>query len=302
MDVFGSVFYLVSCYEEVVGGPRDQDGRFPAEASLAAREGFLERPIVDEYVDLLWTAIHSLWPTLERLASSFRLRMTHDVDQPWAVRGKPILAVARSVGKDIIGRRDPRLAFARGRAFIGDRLGRDIRDPFDTFELLMDATERCGLRCTFYFLAGNQPGDHDFRYRIDDPQILAHLRRIGGRGHEIGLHASYMSHGSVERIRMELDALRAACAMVGVEQADWGVRHHYLRFDASRSWRDYLAAGLAHDSTLGFAELVGFRAGTCREYPVFDLVEDRPLALRERPLTAMDVTMYEYMGLGVRCG
>jgi len=43
--------------------------------------------------------------------------------------------------------------------------------------------------------------------------------------------------------------------------------------------------------------VVGFRTGTCRGYPVFDLVTRRPLALRERPFQVMDVSLFGHMGL-----
>jgi hypothetical protein len=56
-------------------------------------------------------------------------------------------------------------------------------------------------------------------------------------------------------------------------------------------------AGLAHDSTLGFADQSGFRAGTGREYPTYDLIERRPLGLRERPLVVMDATLFGYLGM-----
>ena len=64
------------------------------------------------------------------------------------------------------------------------------------------------------------------------------------------------------------------------------------------TWRHHEEAGLTHDSTLGFAERPGFRSGTCREHIVFDLLDRRPLALRERPLIVMDASVFGYMGLG----
>lgn len=297
VDVLGSVFYLVTRYEELVGGERDRHDRFLAASSATVRQGLLQRPIVDEYLDLLWSVLHAQWPDLIRPPAAFRLRPTHDVDQPWAVLDKHPGAVLRSAVKDVLIRHDPRLAWSRLRALSARGTGRWAHDPYDTFDLLMDAAEERGLRCTFYLLAGNRPGDPDFRYRIDDPWIAALLRRISQRGHEIGLHASYASHASVDRLRSELAALRSTCEALGIEQSEWGVRHHYLRFDARRSWRDYAEAGFAHDSTLGYAEAVGFRAGTGREYPVFDVVQDRPLPLRERPLVVMDVTLHEYLRL-----
>ena len=63
----------------------------------------------------------------------------------------------------------------------------------------------------------------------------------------------------------------------GVRQEQWGGRQHYLQWANPTTWRNWDAAGLAYDCTLAFSEAVGFRTGTCHEYPVFDLVARRPL-------------------------
>ncbi|HEX5824810.1 MAG TPA: polysaccharide deacetylase family protein, partial [Candidatus Limnocylindrales bacterium] len=279
VDVFGSAFFFLTRYEEIVRPTGDAHGRFPAASSIGAVEGLIARPLVDEYVDLLWAAFVALWPDLTRRATSFRLRLTHDVDQPWAAIGQPPRAVLRALAGDVVRRRDPGLAARRARAILDARTGRVDRDPYDTFDLLMTVSERHGLRSTFYFLAGNEPGDHDYRYRIGDPRVLGLLRHVHDRGHEVGLHASYDSYLSPVRIAFEFDALVQACRTAGFEQATWGVRQHYLRFQNPETWNGHEAAGFAHDSTLGYADAVGFRAGTSREYPLFDVRGARPLAL-----------------------
>lgn len=296
-DVFGTVFFLLTRYEEVVRRVADHHGRFPAQASIAAAGGDLGRPIADEWVDVLWSTLHTLWPTLARRGTAVRVRLTHDVDEPWATVGRPTGEVIHAIAGDIVRRRDLGLAARRLRAAVDARRGRVDRDPADTFDLLMATSEAHGLRSTFYVLAGNQPGEPDFRYRVDHPRILDLLRRINARGHEVGLHASYQSHGDPDRLRMEADALRAACRAAGFEQPTYGVRQHYLRFAAPASWRAHEAAGFEHDSTLGWAEAVGFRAGTSREFTVFDVEAARPLRLRQRPLIVMDVTMLGYLAL-----
>ena len=53
MDVLGGMFWLLARCEEIVIRDRDAHGRFPMEAALAAAEGFVDRPLADEYVDLL---------------------------------------------------------------------------------------------------------------------------------------------------------------------------------------------------------------------------------------------------------
>jgi hypothetical protein len=75
---------------------------------------------------------------------------------------------------------------------------------------------------------------------------------------------------------------------------------HFLRWrwpDTARSW---VNAGLAYDSTLGFADRAGFRCGTAREFSAFDPVDRKVLSLRIRPLIMMEcsVIAQRYMGLG----
>lgn len=308
IDVFGSAFYCLTRYEEVINRIGDPHGRFPASASLAAAEGFLRRPLVDEYVGLLWAAMQSLWPTLRRRSDRFRLSLTHDVDQPWAALGQSQAAIVHALAGDLVRRRDPVLAARRARAFLDAQVGRVDRDPLNTFDFLMDTSERVGLRSTFYFLTKNSAGtsatrlrlgDIDGSYRLSDPQIKELLRRVHVRGHEVGLHASYDSYLSTEQTGRELQSLIEGCHAAGFDQPAWGVRQHYLRFQNPQTWRNHEHAGLSHDSTVGFADDVGFRAGTCREYQAFDLGEHRSLRLRERPLIVMDVTLFEYLALGL---
>ncbi len=285
VDIFGSIFFLLTRYEEAVLPHRDKHERFDSSASLAVAEGFLGRPLVDDYVEVLWTSLSHLWPTLERRPSTLRLRLTHDIDELWAARRR------RAVLGDLIVRHDPSLAARRLRAIWDAQIGRFDRDPFGTFDLLMDISERHGLRSVFYFLAGNKVGDVDFRYDLSDRRVGGMLRRIHERGHEVGLHGSYLSFRSAARIRFEFEALKQACRAVGFDQPTWGIRQHYLRFENPLTWRSQDQAGLDHDSTIGWADRIGFRAGTSREYPVFDLLERQQLRLRERPLLIMDVAL-----------
>jgi hypothetical protein len=297
VDILGSAFFLITRYEEIVRPARDEHGRFPADASLATMAGFVDYPIVDEYVDLLWRAMSATWPWLSRPATAFRLRPTHDIDRPWGSWGVPAAMVARGLAGDLARRRDPRLALRRLVASVDARRGSFGRDPLNTYDFIMDTSERSGVRSVFYFQAGTSPGDVDYRYRLADRPFLSILRRIHERGHEVGLHGSYGSFLSAERTRFELESLISVCRAAGFDQPAWGARQHYLRYANPQTWRDLEAAGVAHDSTLGFAERVGFRAGTCREFPVFDLLERRPLRLRERPLIVMDATLFGYLRL-----
>jgi hypothetical protein len=96
---------------------------------------------------------------------------------------------------------------------------------------------------------------------------------------------------------VEFGRLRDAAERQGVSQERWGGRQHYLRWQNPVTWSNWEAAGLSYDSTVGYADRIGFRAGTCHEFRPFHLLERRPLRLRERPLHVMDGTLFDYMKL-----
>jgi len=276
LDVFGSAFFLLTRYEELCLPERDEHGRFPLTASICGRAGIVDRPLVNEYVELLWWALSSLWPRLERRPRTFRVVPSHDVD--WPLNPDSRLA---AVAADLVKRRDPALAL--GRLVRRERLN-------DVFDLIMDESERLGLRSAFYFIAGPTGRSVDGSCDLDHPFVRALLRRVDGRGHEIGLHPSYETFRDPELTRQELDRLRAACEREGVAQQVSGGRQHFLRWENPVTWRNWEEAGLEYDSTLSFREEPGFRCGVCYEYPVFDLRARRQLRLRERPLVVMEVS------------
>src|SRR5262249_50645057 len=63
------------------------------------------------------------------------------------------------------------------------------------------------------------------------------------------------------------------------------------------TWVDWEACGLSYDSSVGFAERFGFRAGTGFPYRPWSFRENRELRLVEVPLILMDCTPVKYMGL-----
>ena len=297
LDVFGSAFFMVTRYEESVpGGARDPHERFPAEAAIAVREGFADRPIVNEYVELLWSALQLLWPGLERAPREPRFLPSHDIDTAFC-REPSAADLLLNLGSDIVRRRDFGLATRRLGAY-GRGPGQGSKyDLCDTYDELMALSEQAGTTSAFYFFGERTGLDIDAAYAPSDAPLRAVLRRIGARGHEIGLHASYRAHREAEVIKRELDALRATCEEEGIRQTAWGNRQHYLRWETPTTWQALEDAGVAYDTTLGYSSIGGFRAGCCYEFPVFNVLTRQELRIRERPLVVMEVALLDRMEL-----
>ncbi len=292
IDILGSVFFCLTRYEEVVSPLRDRHSRFPAAAALAFREGFLHRPIVDEYAEILWELMSERFPRIKRRQRQPRLRMTFDIDWPAITLGLSVREVLHASGADIIRRKEPRLAARRLASLMHVRSGRVEKDAGNIFDWIMDACESRNLEATFFVISGGGRGDIDGSYVVEQPWIRHLLRSIHERGHQIGIHPTYESWRDPARTKAEFDRLRSVCASEGIVQSQWGGRQHYLRWEPQMTWQNYESAGIDFDSSLGYADDTGFRCGTCQEFPVFNLRTREELQLRERPLMAMDATLF----------
>jgi hypothetical protein len=102
-------------------------------------------------------------------------------------------------------------------------------------------------------------------------------------GGEIALHG-INAWASEEHARLESKELTPLAASPRPEER--GVRMHWLYFDAD-AWQCLEAAGFSYDSTWGYNETVGYRAGTSQVF--------RPLCattLLELPLHVMDTSLF----------
>jgi hypothetical protein len=114
------------------------------------------------------------------------------------------------------------------------------------------------------------------------------------RGHHIGLHPSYKTYLDVAQIEKEKSAVEAVA-----EKKVTTSRQHYLRFAIPQTWQALNKAGITEDSSLGYASEPGFRCGTCKPFPVFDIDQRETLPLIERPLLIMDFSLRGYKNLSV---
>lgn len=299
-DFLAFAAWMMNRQEEIGAESLDGHGRFAASASHAYRHGYLERPVVDEWFLVLRALIQSVWPSLPIKQQIFGQAVSHDVDEPsFAAFASPSRLARRMMGEVMRGARLSSLVDLL-RIRLESRTRISEREPFNTFDWLMDQSERRGLKSAFYFICGRTAPARDALYELEHPAIRDLLRRIHSRGHEIGLHPSYGTYQTPELIAVEAARLKRVCAEEGIEQEFWGGRMHYLRWEQPRTMHGWEAAGMTYDSTLGYGDQPGFRCGTCFEYPAFDVVRDEILNLRIRPLVAMDQTFLgkHYLNLG----
>ena len=301
VDLLGSLFFLLSRYEEVVRHHRDEHDRFPCSASLLGQEGGLDRPLGNEYLEFLWGLMRRIWPGLKRRSRQFRTRCyPYDIDWPSLYWNCPLTGVIRAAGKLLVRQRNPpaALGILRGRLLAPG--SRRRWDPYDNIGWILDQSDHHGLTSTFYYIPSRTDLERDPGMPINHPQVEAQWREIAARGHEIGVHPGYETYQDEGLLCSQVEGVRKQLRSLGIGQEKLGGRQHYLRWKTPETARFLDSAGLDHDSTLGFAEQIGFRCGICYEFPLYDVKCRRKIGLRERPLVVMDCSVMDerYMGLG----
>jgi len=299
LDIIGSIFFSLSRYEELVLSGRDEHDRFPAYESVAYKADFLDRPIVDEYVEFLWFYIARLWPNLSRKKKQGFTYISCDVDQPIDTTVKDIRILTKTCIADVFKRRNVVEAVKRIRRYIFNSRGDYRFDPFYSFDWYMDVCERAGLKAVFYFIPTSiEPNNGS--YELTDKEIENLLSEINSRGHEIGVHGSYQTFKDGNKLSEQKTILENELLRLGIDQKVRGNRQHYLRWDAEITPELIDKAGFDYDTTGGYADHSGFRYGTAHEFSMWGWQSNRKLILKQRPLIVMECSIIEdtYMGLG----
>jgi len=299
LDVFGSAFFMLSRYEELITKDRDKHNRFPATASIAYKAGFLDRPIVNEYLEILWACMHQLWPSLERKKRQFRNLISCDVDYPIDTVGYSFKQTTLRVLGRLLRGNDIPLVQGDILNYVFKKFGSDRFDVyFNNIKWLMDENDKAGNKVAFFFIPKQTSSVYDDLNIFSSVKVHDLLMDIFQKGHEIGFHPGYGTYNSEASFNASVSALKYIYNELGVKNI--GGRQHYLRYDVSITPRLWDESGFVYDSSLGFADKAGFRCGVCYEYTMFDLANRKPLKIKQRPLVAMDCSIVSngYEGLG----
>jgi hypothetical protein len=278
-------------------------GQPPANASMPAVE--LHIALLRDLITGSGVPLVEIPPVPE--GHPFVVCLTHDVDHPsirqhkWdhtmfgflyrAMFGSLRKFIQRQMsGRDLLRN----WAAALKLPFVHLGAATDFWREFDDRYLEMEK----GFHSTFFVIPfRNQPGSNSHgpapairaaRYGAQD--IADTIRKLLAEGCEVGLHGIDAWRDS-SRGCQELEEIRR---LTGASKI--GVRMHWLYFD-QRSPSTLEAGGAAYDSTIGYNETVGYRAGTTQVYKPLDASQ-----LLELPLHVMDTALFysNYLALSPR--
>ena len=282
-DIFAASFFLVTRYEEYPEFVPDKYGRFPAAASVAFKNGFLDKPVIDLWTKELARALLKRFPTLVFKRNEYKALLTIDTDQPFAYLGKNIF---RSIG-----------GFFKEKDGISDTVSnryrvmtREEKDPYDVFDYITTAIETNSVETRFFFPVGDRSRfDTNPSWKNEEYRQL--IRRIA-ENYLVGLHPSFIAGGDGAMISDEAVRLKSILGKEVILS-----RFHFIRLYMPHSYKNLLLSGIIEDYSMGYPDETGFRAGIARPYYFYDITDDRLTNLKIIPFQVMDGTLSDYKKL-----
>ncbi len=266
-DIFSATFYLLSRYEEYTNKERDEHNRFEGKSSLAFKNSFIYHPVIDEWA-------FEIADLLKSRFNDFRIRQRRFYFQPTIDINKPYYYLTDSFFK---------------------QKAKKIRyqlnsDPFDVYQQVSDWDLQFGTKTIYFFLMGNQH-ENDLAPSIDN-QIFKDIIKEVSENHPVGIHPSYFSNENSSAIRTEKNALfKISERKISIS------RQHYFMLSFPKTYRDLIAAGIKEDYSMAFADVPGFRAGTCTPFFWYDLDKEKITDLLVHPTAVIDQNLKKHLGL-----
>ncbi|UCE73722.1 MAG: polysaccharide deacetylase family protein [Methanomassiliicoccales archaeon] len=284
-DLAASAFYFLWLKEEEDFINTDVHDRFLAHnGNLSSR--FAGQPVVNSYLHILFDSVRYMhdklylplvqkwyWPSNR----DFAVCLTHDIDFL-----EPGILYHLLLPFKCLYKLDFKRAVCALKRTWPLICGRAI-NPWDYIKIA-ESEKASGFRSTFFFTAGGR-SRHDYPYDIN--KMKGAFLGLKNAGFEIGLHGSFNSYDNTVMLMNEKRKLEKVVGKIT------GARQHYLRFDRD-TWESQEKANFGYDSTLCYADTVGFRGGLAHPFFPYNRDTGERMKILEIPLTVMDKTLSEY--------
>ena len=276
-DVLAAAFYCITRYEEYL--PKyepDEYGRYCHTNSLLFQLGWLKRPIVDEWILQLITALEARFPGWQPVPTKASTLLSFDVDLAWSYLHKGFW---RNVGGAV------KSLLSNDRAALQERLAvlqHKAPDPFDVFAAIQQQHTAAHIPAQYFFLLAQIQKGYDKNISPNSKALQALMRHTATHS-VVGLHASWAASLQASVLQQEQNILQRI-----LQQPNQSNRMHYINFRLPQTFRQLLQVGIRQEYSMGYGTINGFRAGTSVPYYWYDLDNECSTELEIHPFGWMD--------------
>lgn len=269
-DLISTIFYMVNCLQEYNAKNHEMDkfGRFSYFHSYQYKYACIQENIVQQIINELFNDITPLKRLKLENPKRSMIFLSHDIDLLhggwkseilWSIKRFKFWPALRILVKKISG--------------IG---------PWNTINDLMDIHDKYKLKSTFFWIP--KQGEDEFKiknadYNIKSSELNQLTQHISKRGFHNGIHKSSLNSTLI-------DELKLLPFQTNIN------RYHYLKFQIPKAWHEIEAAGLKYDSSLMYAEQIGFRNSYGQPFQPYNFKTKQAFRFQEIPLHIMPGSIF----------
>ena len=277
-DIFAASFYLVSRYEEYLPHLKDKYNRFKAEESLAFKHNFLQKPVVNIWAKQLISVFEDKFPYLKIKSPRFKFISTIDIDNAYLYKGKGFVRSAAFLLKAILRFDIDSLKMAAAVS------SKKRKDPFDTYSLQFNLQKKYNLDVRYFVLLGDY-GLNDKNISHTNSNFQALVKRLADLA-PVGIHPSFGSSINETQLAVEIKRLED----IQKREVTFS-RQHFLQLSFPNTYKRLLEVGITNDYTMGYASVLGFRAGIASSFTFYNLDMEQILPIKVYPFAIVDDTL-----------
>ena len=277
-DIFAASFYLISRYEEYLPHLKDKYNRYKAEESLAYKHGFLQKPIVNIWLKQFIHQLQSQFPNLIIQYPKFKYISTIDIDNAYLYKGKGFIRSVSFLLKAIgsLNLEAIKMAFLVA--------SKKRKDPFDTYSLQFNLQKKYNLDVRYFMLMGDYGiKDKNISHNNSNLQVL--VKRLADLA-PVGIHPSFGSNINEKKLAIEVKRLED----IQKREVNFS-RQHFLQLSLPKTYKRLIEAGITNDFTMGYASVLGFRAGIASPFMFYNLDMEQILPITIHPFAIIDDTL-----------
>jgi len=257
-DIFSASFYLLTRYEEYLPHVKNHLGDFPAEESIAYKNNFLDKPVIDIWMSIFLDVLKAKFEGIESLPKTPALKLIIAVEKVFQYRALGISRGFVGLLKDGLRFRF-RDVFTRIQSwFIPEK------DPYDVYDYLVNIKNELGIDMLFLF----QLGDYSIYTKNINFRKKEYKRIIKSMGDysEIGLMLSHEATLDVLTFNKEIKRFENIAnhelKSVVIKDRSINFPNYFVNLDETTIKKDY---------SMGYYNKLGFRTGTYTPHLFYDL-------------------------------
>ncbi|NBC57465.1 MAG: carbohydrate esterase [Bacteroidetes bacterium] len=269
-DIFAASFFLLSRYEEYLPHVKDELGEFPTNESLAYKNNFLHLPVIDIWLTHFTGVLKEKFDTVQEKESQFNFNLIIAVERAFQFRK---IGISRSIGGFLadVFQLKIRDLYARIKTWFKSSL-----DPFDVYDDLIDLKDQLNINMLFMF----QLGDYSIHTKNINYRKRLYKKLIKSMGDycEIGLLASHEGIEDIETLHKEIKRFENISNLelesILIKDRKLNFPDFYVNLEKTIIQKDY---------SMGYANHIGFRAGTCSSFLFYDLNLEQASPIKINP-------------------